>query len=100
MERNKLKYNMTHNGEKPARHGSRLYLPPTNYIVSAPSCSARAIQKKLISERKAIEIFLGKVRRISCQQTNDMIERTQGLGRRTREETGKGNQMRALRFSK
>ena len=60
MERNKLKYNMTHNGEKPARHGSRLYLPPTNYIVSAPSCSARAIQKKLISERKAIEIFFGK----------------------------------------
>ena len=31
-------------------------------------------------------------------QKNDKTERARGLGRKTREELGKGNQMTALRF--
>jgi len=45
------------------------------------------------------ENFLGgKVRRMDRQQKNDKTERARGLGRKTREEVGKGNQMTALRF--
>ena len=40
----------------------------------------------------------GKVRRMDQEQKKDKTKRTTGLGRRTREEIGKGNQMTALKF--
>ena len=42
--------------------------------------------------------FLEKFRRKGQQAENDKTERITGLGRRTREETAKWNQMTALRF--
>ena len=42
--------------------------------------------------------FLEKSQENGPLQTNIKTERSRGLGRKTREETGKGNQMTALRF--
>ena len=42
--------------------------------------------------------FLEKFRRKGQQAENDKTERVTGLGRRTREEIAKWNQMTALRF--
>ena len=42
--------------------------------------------------------FLKKLRRKGQQAENDKTERVTGLGRRTREEIAKWNQMTALRF--
>ena len=43
-------------------------------------------------------VFWKKVRWMDYYEKNDKTERARGLGRRTREETEKGNQMTALRF--
>ena len=78
------------------------HLPTTLYHLLAAQrepYKTKTKQKNLPLNEKRLRIFWGKVRRISRQQTNDMIERTQGLGRKSREETGKGNQMTTtLRF--
>ena len=72
----------------------------TTYQLSSPSCSTRTIQKipKKISTKKFGEFPGKKVRRMDHQQKLDRTERTRGLGRKMREEIGKGNQMMALRF--
>ena len=44
--------------------------------------------------------FLEKVRRKGQQAEKDQTERVTGLGRRTRQEIAKWNQMTALRFQK
>ena len=73
----------------------------TYQLLSSPSCSTRAIQKSLNFHEKYLS-FPGrekkKIRRIDYQEKNDQTERARGLGRKTREEIGKRNQMTALRF--
>ena len=64
---------------------STYHLPTTLYHLLA--AQREPYKKSLSLNEKRLRIFWGKVRRISRQQTNDVIERTQGLGRRTREET-------------
>ena len=58
------------------------------------------IQKKAFLLTKNIEEFSGKkFRKIwPSRQKKDKTERVTGLGRRTREEIAKWNQMKALRF--
>ena len=60
--------------------------------VSSPSCSTKNIQKNLTLNEKCLRIFLDH------EQINDKTERVRGLGRKTREEMRKRNQMTALRF--
>ena len=53
----------------------------------------------LLTKNKILKKFLGgKVRRMGQQAEKDKSERVPGLGRRTREEIVKWNQMKALRF--
>ena len=66
--------------------------------LSSPNCWTGAIQKSLSLNEKYWRIFLKKFRRKGQQAENDKTERVTGLGRRTREELAKWNQMTALRF--
>ena len=70
----------------------------TTYKLSSPSYSTRAIQKSLTLNKKHSRIFWKKVRRTNNQHKNDKTEKATGLGTKTREEIGKGDQMTALRF--
>ena len=56
------------------------------------------MQKSLSFNEKYWRIFWKKFRRKGQQAENDKTERVTGLGRRTREEIAKWNQMTALRF--
>ena len=51
-------------------------------------------------EREVGEFSGAKVTKMGHEQKNDKTERERGLGRKTREETGKGNQMTALIFQR
>ena len=62
----------------------------TTYQLSSPSCSTRAIQKKIYIplNKKKLRIFWRKKhRRMDHWQKNDKTERASGPGRKTREET-------------
>ena len=71
----------------------------TYHLPSSPSCSTRAIQKKLTLDKKYLS-FLEK----KSQENGPLAEKWQDRKskrtrqKKTREETGKGNQMTALRF--
>ena len=73
-----------------------LHIPQTNLLLLA------AIQepyKKAYLLMKNTEDFSGKkLRRMDQQTEKDKTEKVTGLGRRTREEIVKWNQMTALRF--
>ena len=75
-------------------YGSKLYIPPTNDHLLAPqqeTYKEAYLFKKIVS-------FLERSQENGPLQTNIKTERSRGLGRKTREEIGKGNQMTALRF--
>ena len=71
----------------------------TTYQLSSPSCSTRAIQKKPNPYQNMFKSFLEKKLGewiISRKMTRQKEQEDQA--EKTREETGKGNQMTALRF--
>ena len=73
-----------------------LHIPSTNCLLLA---AKQEPYKKAYLLTKNIEEFSGKkFRRKGKQAENDKTERVTGLGRRTREEIAKWNQMTALRF--
>ena len=70
----------------------------TTYQLSSLSCSTRTIQKSLTLNEKE---FSGEKKKKAGEWTNSRKmtrQKLRGLGRTTREEIGKGNQMTALRF--
>ena len=73
-----------------------LHIPPTNCLLLT---AKQEPYKKAYLLTKNIEELSGKrFRRKGQQVENDKTERVTGLGRRTREEIAKWNQMTALRF--
>ena len=74
-----------------------LHIPPTNLLLLT---AKQEPYKKAYLLTKNIEEFSGKkkCRRKGQQAEKDQTERVTGLGRRTREEIAKWNQMTALRF--
>ena len=73
-----------------------LYTPPTNLLLLA---AKQESYKKVCLLTKNIEEFSEKSsEERTSRQKKDKIERVTGLGRRTREEIAKWNQMTALRF--
>ena len=73
-----------------------LHIPPTNSLLFT---GKQEPYKKAYLLMKNIEEFSGKkFRRKGQQAEKDKIERVTGLGRRTREEIAKWNQMTALRL--
>ena len=76
-------------------YGSMLHITPTNCLLLT---AKQEPYKKAYLLTKNIEEFSGKFRRKGQQAENDKRERVTGLGRRTREEIAKWNQMTALRF--
>ena len=75
-----------------------LHIPPINLLLLV--AKQKPFQKKPISSRKILKIFFSflKFRRVDQQAEKDKTERVTGLGRRTRKEIAKWNQMTALRF--
>ena len=77
-------------------YGSMLHIPLTNLLLLA---AKQELYKKSPSlNEKYRGIFWKKFRRKGQQAESDKTERVTGLGRRTREEIAKWNQMTALRF--
>ena len=77
-------------------YGSILHIPPTNLFLLA---AKQESYEKAYLFRKNIKEFSGKSSEERTKQAEkDQIERVTGLGRRTREEIAKWNQMTALRF--
>ena len=73
-----------------------LHIPPTNCLLLA---AKQESYEKACLFTKNIKEFSGKSSEEKDQQAEkDKIERITGLGRRTREEIAKWNQMTALRF--
>ena len=73
-----------------------LHIPPTNLLLLA---AKKVSDKKAYFLTKNIEEFSGKSsREWTSRKKKDKTERVIGLGRRTREEIAKWNQMTALRF--
>ena len=73
-----------------------LHIPPTNCLLLTAKQEPYKIAYLLT---KNIEEFSGKsLEERASRQENDKTERVTGLGRRTREEIAKWNQMTALRF--
>ena len=73
-----------------------LHIPLTNWLLLT---AKQEPYKKAHLLTKNTEEFSGKkIGRKGQQAENDKTERVTGLGRRTREETAKWNQMTALRF--
>ena len=77
-------------------YGSTLHIPPTNLLLKA--AKQEPYQKAYLSKKNTEEFSGRKFRRKDQQAEKDQIERVTGLGRRTREEIAKWNQMTALRF--
>ena len=72
-----------------------LHIPPTNLLLAAKQES----YKKACLLTKNIEEFSGKSsEEWTIRQKKNKTERVTGLGRRTKEEIAKWNQMTALRF--
>ena len=73
-----------------------LHIPPTNCLLLT---AKQEPYKKAYLLTKNIEEFSGKsLEEMTSRQKNIRQERVTGLGRRTREEIAKWNQMTALRF--
>ena len=72
-----------------------LHIPPTNCLLLT---AKQEPYKKACLLTKNIEEFSGKSLEERASRQTTMTERVTGLGRRTREEIAKWNQMRALRF--
>ena len=76
-----------------------LHIPPTNLLLLAAKQVQYKKKKKAYLLTKNIEEISGKRSgEWASRQKKDRIERVMGLGRRTREEIVKWNQMTALRF--
>ena len=73
-----------------------LHIPPTNCLLQ--TAKQEPYKKSLSLNEKYRRLFWKKFRRKGQQAENDKTERVTGLGRRTREEIAKWNQMTALRF--
>ena len=73
-----------------------LHIPPTNLILLA--AKQESYKKKPISLRKILKNFLEKVQKKGPASRKRSDRMVTGLGRRTREEIAKWNQMTALRF--
>ena len=77
-------------------YGSTLHIPLTNLLLLA---AKQESYKKAYLLTKNIEEFSGKsLEEMTSRQKKIRQERVTGLGRRTREEIAKWNQMTALRF--
>ena len=72
-----------------------LHIQPTNCLLLT---AKQEPYKKAYLLTKNIEFSGTEFRRKGQQAENDKTERVTGLGRRTREEIAKWNQMTALRF--
>ena len=73
-----------------------LHIPLTNLLLLA--AKQKPYKKAYLSTKNSGRIFWKKFRRKGQQAENDKTERVTELGRRTREEIAKWNQMTALRF--
>ena len=73
-----------------------LHIPPTNLPLLA--AKQEPYKKAYLLTKNIGRIFGKKFRRQDQQAEKDQIERVTGLGRRTRQEIAKWNQMTALRF--
>ena len=73
-----------------------LHIPPTNLLLL--NAKQESYKKAYLFNEKYWRIFWKKFRRKGQQAEKDKTERVTGLGRRTREEIAKWNQMAALRF--
>ena len=73
-----------------------LHIPPTNCLL--PTAKQEPYKKAYLLTKNIEEFFGKKCRRKGQQAENDKTERVTGLGRRTRKEIAKWNQMTALRF--
>ena len=91
----KNKYYINAQQQIPVPYGSMLHIPPTNLLLLA---AKQELYKKAYLLTKNIEEFYGKFKRMGQYAEKDKTERTVRVGRRTREETVKWNQMTALRF--
>ena len=76
----------------------KLHIPPTNNL--SPSCLTTARQKQQLTLNKLIKLKISWKKRLGewTITENNKTERASGLGRKTREEIGKGNQMTAMIF--
>ena len=72
-----------------------LHIPPTKLLLLA--AKQEPYKKSLSLNQKYWRIFWKRFRRKGQQADKDKTERVTGLGRRTREEIAKWNQMTALR---
>ena len=81
----------------PVPYSSMLHIPPNNWFLLA---AKQERYKKSISKRKMLKKFPEKSSgEWACRQKKkDRTEKLTGLGRRTREEIVKWNQLKALRF--
>ena len=75
-----------------------LHIQPTNCLLL--TTKQEPYKKSLSLNKKYWRIFWKKFRRKGQQAENDKTERVTGLGRRTREEIAKWNQMAALSFQR
>ena len=89
----KLKYFINAQQQIPVPYGSMLHIPPTNFFSQLLN---RSHTKKRISNEKYWKNFSKKFIRINQQAENDKTESVTGLGRSTREEIAKWDQMTAL----
>ena len=70
----------------------------SKYQCHMEAAKQESYKKAYLLTKNIEEFFWKKFRRKDQQAENDNIERVTGLGRRTREEIAKWNQMTALRF--
>ena len=73
-----------------------LHTLPTNLLLL--STKQELYKKPYLLTKNIEDLFWKKFRRMDQQAEKDQTERVTGLGRRTREEIAKWNQMTALRF--
>ena len=73
-----------------------LHIPPTNLLLLA--AKQEPYKKSYLLTKHTAEFSGKKFRRMDQQAEKDKTETVTGLGRRTREEIAKWNQMTALRF--
>ena len=72
------------------------HIPPTNLLLLA--AKQEPYKKAYLLMKNIGRIFRKRFRRMDQQAEKDKTERVTGLGRRTRDEIAKWNQMTALRF--
>ena len=73
-----------------------LHIPPTNLLLLP--AKQESYKKAYLLTKHIEEFSRKKFRRMDQQAEKDKTETVTGLGRRTREEIAKWNQMTALRF--